>query len=313
MKKIIKYLLNNIIIKYSLCYLLSAVLIFSLNCISNSSHWYSIVCSIIATLISLPLIFIIYDLYNELLSLKTRRQIDNWINKDLCNIFISFIYFTKGFYTEISKDTIIDPNEIDTTLKLSQEEIFDKVSSAHIPGFFLFAEFEAFDKQIIDILDSPLISKYISKTKLATLLDFCNKYSEFKEKFSFVSKENIIVFEKYENLVLEKSAIFDANRSDTYDIKYKIDEQSFIPFYVAKYNSFDENAFLQSYKLSGNFAKEISKLIYSLYKLVNEWLDISNITTLEAENAIVVQGRLFLDSNFSVNEHMDSSMNLVLK
>ena len=313
MKKVIKYILNNIIIKYSLCYLLSMILIFSLNYIETTSHWYSIICSIIATLISLPLIFIIYDLYNELLSLKTRQQIDNWINKDLCNIFILFIFFTKGFYTEISKDTIIDPNEIETTLKLSQEEIFDKISSAHIPGFFLFAEFEAFDKQIINILDSPLISKYISKTKLATLLDFCNKYNEFKEKFTFVSKEHIIVFEKYENLVFEKSAMFDTNRNDTYDTKYKIDEQTFIPFYVAKYSSINENAFLQSYKFSGNFAKEISTLIHSLYKLVNEWLDISNISTLEAENAFVVQGRLFLESNFSTNEHMDSGMNLVLK
>ena len=313
MKKVTKYILNNIIIKYSLCYLLSAILIFFLNYMDNNSHWYSIICSIIATLISLPLIFIIYDLYNEVLSLKTRQQIDNWINKDLCKIFISFIYFTKGFYTEISKDTIIDPNEIDTTLNLSQDEIFDKVSSVHIPGFFLFAEFESFDQEIIDILDSPLISKFIGKTKLATLLDFCNKYKEFKEKFSFVSKENIIVFGKYENYVLEKSALFDTNRSDTYDVKYKIDDQSFIPFYVARYNCFDENAFLHSYKLSGNFAKEISTSIYSLYKLINEWLDISNITTLEAENAIVVQGRLFLESNFAVNEHMTSGMNLVLK
>lgn len=313
MKKLLKYLFYNIIVKYGLCYLISITLTIILKHLNSASISYSIICNIIAALISLPLIFVIYDIYNELLSSKTRHQIDNWINRDLCNIFISFIFFTEGFYSEISKDTSIDINEFDRIRKLSQDEIFEKVSSTHIPGFFLFADFDSFDKQIIQILDSPLVCKYISKTKLAILLDFCNAYKDFNGKFSYISKDDIIAFEKYDNLVLEQSAIFDTNRTDTYDVKYKISDNSFVPFYVAKYSSIDDNALLQSYKLSGNFAKEISIAIYNLYRLINKWLEYSNIITLEAENAMIVQGRLFLESDLSLNEHMNSGMNIVLK
>ena len=97
MKKRIKHTLNfilkEVILKYLFCYILSVIALAVPLFLNIDEPWNSWLISFSASIFSLPVIFIIYNLYVSALEKHTQDKISQKINNNVINVFAQFIYF----------------------------------------------------------------------------------------------------------------------------------------------------------------------------------------------------------------------------
>lgn len=303
----LKYLLYEIVIKYLLCYVLSGLtLVFSLNLTSNILQ--TVMLNIASSLMSLPVVFIAYDLYKKVLTHKTTKIINKNVEKEIKNIFLRFLYFVELFYYDMDM-TIINPYDIDKGSKRSKNEIFKRLSEHEHPGFFIFSNFDEYDKYIDELIDSNKISKYVSIKELSILQEFISEYRNLKEIFSWITSDDFIRFQKINNLEILISEYTKSIKSNNtfYDIIECIDGVNKI-VYTTSYMLFDEEVLSHNYKLSGNKAEEIAETIYKLYICINKWKKARNIDKLTFENGLTSFGRLYLNNSITFNSHMKKNV-----
>ncbi len=307
LSKIIIYFFQEIIIKYLICYII-AVLGYIIAVKSSSTHFQVIILNISSSLISLPIVFIVYDLYSLLLMHKSTKLIYEEVDKEISNIFLKFIYFSTHFYNEFNPKSDKPYADLNEVLNYNKDQIFGYISENKHHGYFIFSSFDNFDENIEEVLSSNRISKYLKTKEISKLQEFSNDYRKFKQSFSFISDNDFIQCNKIENTAIDKSKFIVSLDTDDvfYDIKYM--GEVINPYYSAKYAIFDQNTLLYKYKLSGNKAKELAHLIYKLYEDINKWKKLRFISKLNFDNALVSLGRLYLDDNLVINAHMDNAV-----
>lgn len=306
--KVAKYIFKEVLIKYLTCYMISGVAFFIAGKVVNNVTQ-SFIINISATLASLPIVFIVYDLYKKLLLFKSTQLINQNVDKKIINIFLKFIYFTEYFYNEIDSKEQLGIDNLNDILKLDKDTIFSNISKNNHHGYFIFSIFDKFDKDIDQVLNSHKILKFISSEEISILQEFINDFNELKEAFTWVADDNFILQHKLVNVHMEESNI--TKSSDGDDIFYDVflnNKGSRITYYCARYLLYDEETLTHIYKLSGNKAKELSTLIHKLYKDINKWMNIRGIKGLECDHEMASCGRLYLGDNISFNSYMKNSV-----
>jgi hypothetical protein len=271
----------------------------------------SVIINIASTLISIPLVFIVYDLYKNLLVSKSAKLINKSVDKKISDIFLRFIFFSQYFYQEFNANKSLDLNDLSEHLKKDKDTIFNDVSSNRHHGYFIFSIFDNFDIDIDNILASNKIISFISLKEIAVLQKFINDFNDLTSIFSFISDEDFIKHQKLLNTHLEQSKC--TNSSDEmifYDINHINSDNSKTTYYSAKYYIFEEEPLTYTYKLSGNLAKQLSNQLYVLYDDIKRWMKLRGINELEYTNAMVSIGRLHLDDNITFNEHMTNNISI---
>lgn len=100
---LICFILKEILLKYLFCYILSAITLAVPFCTKMNAMWSSWFISFSASIFSLPVIFVIYNLYVSGLEKHTQEKISQKINHSVINVFARFIYFTEHFYYKLGK------------------------------------------------------------------------------------------------------------------------------------------------------------------------------------------------------------------
>ena len=189
-KFIVNFLLKEVILKYLFCYILSVItlsvpLIFKIN-----DPWNSWLISFSASIFSLPVIFVIYNLYVSALEKHTQEKISQKINNNVIKVFAQFTYFTEYFYYKLENEKNGDEESLNNILKYSEKELFKLISDNTHSGIILFSEFDSFDTYIDDIINEPVVCKYANQEDLSILIDFINSYNNFKDIFSFIVSDD---------------------------------------------------------------------------------------------------------------------------
>lgn len=305
------YIIREVVVKYFLCYLISGLVFFYTLSLDDGILIKSYLINISSSLISLPLVFVFYDLYKSALSYKSTKLVNQVVEKDINNIFLKFIYFTTHFYNELSHDSSYNMYEIDGELTKKEEEIFNKVSSNIHHGYFIFSIFDDFNRDITQVINSNTVQSYISIKEKSILQQFMNDYTEFQSRFSWVTKDDFIKFKKLPDIIISESEFVKSSDSNEfYDIKKKLGEENIATYFSAMFRLHETDVLASGYKLSGNKAKEISKCLFNLYSSINKWKKFKNIDHLSFENGIISANRLQLDDNITFNEHMKNNISI---
>lgn len=272
----------------------------------------SLMINISSSLVSLPIVFIVYDLYKKALLYKSSKLISQVVDKEINNIFLKFIYFTTHFFTEFHPQNDYDAYNLDNELKKSRKEIFKDVSSNSHHGYFIFSIFDDFHRDIDSVINRQRIGRSIDIKELSILQEFINNYVELKSCFNWITSNDFIKYSKLSNVQLVESKFTKSTDSDEifYDVIYKGKDGKNITYYAAKYWLFDQDALTYCYKFSGNKAMEISHLLFKLYSSINKWKKIKNIDELTFDHAIISAHRLSLDDNITYNEHMEKNISI---
>lgn len=156
-KFIVNFLLKEVILKYLFCYILSVItlsvpLIFKIN-----DPWNSWLISFSASIFSLPVIFVIYNLYVSALEKHTQEKISQKINNNVIKVFAQFTYFTEYFYYKLENEKNGDEESLNNILKYSEKELFKLISDNTHSGIILFSEFDS-----CIYIFSLLYHKYVS-------------------------------------------------------------------------------------------------------------------------------------------------------
>ena len=285
-KFIVNFLLKEVILKYLFCYILSVItlsvpLIFKIN-----DPWNSWLISFSASIFSLPVIFVIYNLYVSALEKHTQEKISQKINNNVIKVFAQFTYFTK----------------------YSEKELFKLISDNTHSGIILFSEFDSFDTYIDDIINEPVVCKYANQEDLSILIDFINSYNNFKDIFSFIVSDDYIVCGKYENIDIRESTYAKNSQGRLfYDAMWLLEDKKVQSFYTAMYPIYEKESLLLKFKLSGTKSQEIAESIKNVYDCINKWLSIHSDSKISISNSIVTQGRLYLDYDITYNQYMKNN------
>lgn len=304
-----KYIFKEVIIKFLLCYLISVLLLVIASKI-NDGLVKTIIINIASSLISIPIVFIVYDLYKKLLIIKSTKLINETVDEDISHIFLRFLYFTTLFYNEIDSNQQ-DLSELNDILRKDKERIFSDLSSNKHHGYFIFSIFDDFAIDIDNVLESNKIIKFIGSQEISALQEFINDFNKLKMCFSVISDNDFIKYQKLPNTHMRISNY--TNSSDKsitfYDI-FKRNEDSKTTYYCAKYRIYEEEPLMNTYKLSGNKAKELSIVLHDLYKDIQKWMRIRGMKELAYDHGIVSCGRLYLDNNITMNSHMSQNVSI---
>lgn len=300
----VKYIVKEVIIKFLFCYTLSIILMLGANKLEQGLIQ-SVLINVGSTLLAVPVVFIVYDLYKAALISKSTKLIALNVDKAVSRIFLRFIYFTTYFIEESYSQENMQPEKLDKLLKRNKDYIFNQVSSHCHRGYFIFSVFDRFNLEIDDIISSSKILKYIDPEEFAVLQKFSNDYNTLMNSFAFVTKKDFVQYEKLNSVAIKESKIMiSEDELKFYDIN---DDQL---SYVAKYELFDEAVLSKTYKLSGNKSKEVADNISTLYQDILKWMSLRNIDVLDFNQAYVIGGRLCLDDGIRVNEHMGNGIRI---
>lgn len=304
-RKAMVFIYTKILKPYIFCYILFfATFTPTLYC-SINEPWKGWLVSFSTSMLSLPVIFIIYTLYNDKLHSKTRETISQKVSLQINDVFAKYIYFTHYFYNKIEDEIELSEDILNNQIKSDEQLLFSKVSSNIFSGIFAFSDFDPYDEYIFDIINEPIIAKYLESDEIALLFNFINAFISLKDNFRIISKDNFIYFDRYENIHIEESNYFKNSRGKIfYDSMWLHEDNTTETFYSATYPLFEKDVLIQNYKLSGNTAKSISEDIYKTYSCINNWLKYKNIEAITCPNASVFCGRLSLENNMTINFHM---------
>ena len=81
-----------------------------------------------ASIFSLPVIFVIYNLYVSALEKHTQEKISQKINNNVIKVFAQFIYFTEYFYYKLENEKNGDEESLNNILKYSEKGVCESFS-----------------------------------------------------------------------------------------------------------------------------------------------------------------------------------------
>lgn len=315
MKKRIKHTLNfilkEVILKYLFCYILSVIALAIPLFFSIDEPWNSWLISFSASIFSLPVIFVIFNLYVSALEKRTQEKISQKINSNVINVFARFIYFTEYFYYKLEDEKTMDEDSLNKFLKYSKDEIFKLISDNVLSGIILFSEFDPFDTYIDDIINEPVVSKYANQEDISILIDFINSYNAFKDIFSFIGLEHYIACGKYDNIDTQESNYAKNNQGKLfYDAMWILDDKNVQSFYTAMYPIYEKEPLLLKFKISGTKTQEIADAIKKTYDCINKWLSIHSNSEISISHSIVMNGRLYSDYDITYNQYMKNNISI---
>lgn len=313
-KKWAKFIWKEIFLRYLFCYMVSFLTMGIVIFFKIREPWGSWLVSLSAAMFSFPVVFVVFNLYSEALDKKTKNAISQKLNMEVRNIFTRYLYFLKYFYYTIEEVIPSGEDILNESLSYSEEKIFSLVSDNVYSGVFLFSEFDAFDEYTYELFNDPIVAKYISRDEIVTLFEFIGLFKELRKLFKMIAQDDFIMCGKYTNIDIQKSEFVTNSEGKTfYDCKWIMGNNKYSVFYSATYPIFEEDRLLLKIKLSGNKAKEVSKVIYKSYQCINKWLNMHGEKSIMPDNSIVVNGRLYADYDLTINQFMKNNFSIANK
>ncbi len=306
--KFLGYILKEILVKYIFCYVLAIITFLIPYLFTVPTMWENWLISLSVSLISVPIVFIIYTLYNNALNKKSQIRVSYNLEKEINDIFSRYVYFTQYFYHKLEDNITCDEDEINKCLKYEKDEIFRLISDNTLSGVFLFSEFDRYDEYVFELINRPLIIKYADTKEVALLFDFINAYKDLKRTFNVISESELTPCGKYTNIDIQESQFTSNSQGEQfYDALWILDDSKCSSFYSAMYPLFEKDKLVLKFKVTGNKAKEITELIFITYGCIRKWLKYRNKSDLNYENAMSIHGRMYLDCNLRLNNFMDNN------
>lgn len=309
--RLIYFIWKEILLRYLFCYFVAVVSFVVVLLYEIKGPWDSWLVSLSASMFSIPVVFVVYNLYSDALDRKTQKKISDKLRMGISNLFVRYLYFTEYFYYAIEDDFPGDGESLNQCMNYSEDKIFNLVSANVFSGVFLFSEFDSFDENIYEMINDAIVAKYIKREEIAILFEFMESYRDLKKIFKMITKDDYICCGYYDDLdIIESEHVKNANGRTFYDVRWKKEDNRYVSFFSAMYPIFEEDKLCLKIKLSGNKAKEVSRAILKTYQCIKKWLSTHGETEILYDNSVAVNGRLYVDYDLILNQFMTNNISI---
>ena len=287
--------------KYIWCFIISIILF--ILCIFfdfNDAIWNWIL-GFSSGIFSVPIIFLITDLFSEKRNERNQNEILSVLEDEVNRVLSKFLYFSQYFMEVYDEDVEIagDLDTLNSLLKMSKGEIKDKVLKCEIPGFILFSFFNPFDKDIMNLLNTPLMSKYMSDDLNAILCNFSTKYNNFTSSFTnFGTTKDYPDIARFDNLEVR------AISENYYKFFWIKEDNSLEQCYDTWVTVLNKEKHMWTYSFTEEQAERIANGLFDIYSSINLWIKYRNQNELKVnyKNICVIHGKLVFDIAMYIDE-----------
>lgn len=245
--------------------------IFVLSEFIPNSQIENILLNVFSNAIFFFIVYLFYDIIKEVILVKERKSLDDYIKNKVSNDIFVALYYLKKIIHGYNLDTNTLKN-IFAIVNYSKIEINNSVKNQSFIGFQIFKNTDEVRSLFADALNDNLILKYSSHVESINILRIVN---------NLVKLESILKNELNYNKSAEKGIEFEVVNGKILnpinDDKYLLMKKTSYDNRFVVYDSgfFEEekvNFLLSRYILKEKFSEEVSNILFETFSLMKRWI-----------------------------------------
>lgn len=259
------------ILPYIISTIVGILIFIGINYIENPD-WKDLTLNISAGLISIPLIFIFYELIKELSEKKIKNKIRNYINFHTEKSLFALLKYLYNWFFPLQKTPIImDDNKIQRLIDLSSQDIELILTEKTLLGFFIYKDISDTITTISTIIKNNNLNEYITNNEMIHFMDILRNITLIKKEtleFIPIGKNKLLKIKNDNNPHNQELELF-----------YKtIKLDSYI------FKEIDKTKLLEYFKVPTETIELISHQIYDLINDINDLIKIMEIDFWKEKN-----------------------------
>lgn len=244
-----------------------SLVIFIVSKFISDSQIENILVNVFSNAIFFFIVYLFYDIIKELLLVKERKYLDDYIKNKLSNDIFVALYYLKKIIHGYNLETNTLKN-IFSIVNYSKTEINNSVKNQSFIGFQIFKNTDEVRSLFADALNDNLILKYSSHVESINLLRIVNNLvkleSILKNELNYdKSAEKGIEFE-----VVNGKVINPLNDDKYLLMKKTLYNNRFVVYDSGFFGKEKVDFLLNRYILKENFSEEVSNILFEIFSLM---------------------------------------------
>ena len=183
--------------------LLTGILIFAIVDYITNPNWQNLILNISAGLISVPFIFICYELIKNISEQKIKNKIRIYITYHSKKVFFAFIkYFFTWFFPTKNKSITLTEEDTEQILSLPLASIEKMLSDKVFLGFFIYKDISEDIRSLSAIVKNNNLTEYITDTEMIHIINILRNITLIRREildFMVVGKDKSLKIKKDDN------------------------------------------------------------------------------------------------------------------
>ncbi len=190
------------VLPYVISLFVGALIFGVVDYISNPD-WQNLILNISAGLISVPFIFICYELVKNISERKIKTKVRTYVTYHSQKVFLSFIKYFYTWFFPTKKETIsLDEDDVERILTLSLVDIEKMLSEKMLLGFFIYKDINEDIRSLSAIVKNNNLTEYVTDTEMIHIINILRNITLIRREildFIVVGKDRSLKLKKDSN------------------------------------------------------------------------------------------------------------------
>lgn len=246
------------------------------------------------------IVYLFYDIIKELLLVKERKYLDDYIKNKISNDIFVALYYLKKIIHGYNLETNTLKN-IFSIVDYSKTEINNSVKNQSFIGFQIFKNTDEVRSLFADALNDNLILKYSSHVESINILRIVNNLAKLEsilknESNYDKSAEKGIEFEVVNGKVLNpiNDDKYLLMKKTSYDNRFVVYDSGF-------FEKEKIDFLLNRYILKEKFSEEVSNILFETFSLMKRWIPKSIYLAKNESRFRIIKDFFSVNTNSTTN------------
>lgn len=241
-------------------------------------NWQNLILNIAAGLISVPFIFICYELVREVSEKKIKTKIRNYINFHTEKILFSFLkYIYCWFFPTQKTPILLDENKIQKLYDVSAYDFEKMLTEKTLLGFFIYKNIDDKILGLGSVIKNANLNQYITDDEMIRFMDILRNITLIKKSvlsFLLLGKNKVLRVRADDNPHSSELELFYRN--------VKVD--------FGNFDNVDKSKLLEYFKVPTESVELLSHQLYDLISDIKELVKIMEIDFWREEYPYGIKG-----------------------
>ena len=252
------------LLPYVIC-VLTGIVIFFVERFTLNPDVQNLVLNISSGLISVPFVFISYELVKNFTERKLRARINTYIKYHIEKSFFGILkYFYAWFYPTEKNTIIITDAKLDTLFDLDIGRLERFFMERKMLGFFIYKNISSLIDEFRSVIENPNLNTYISSEEMVHFMDILRNINLVKKAtLEFIAEDSDTRF------VVKNDPNPHNTELELFNKDVKID--------VGEFGDIEREKLLEYFRVPTENIEVISKQILALLNDIEKILELMNI------------------------------------
>ena len=252
------------LLPYVIC-VLTGIVIFFVERFTLNPDVQNLVLNISSGLISVPFVFISYELVKNFTERKLRARINTYIKYHIEKSFFGILkYFYTWFYPTEKNTIIITDAKLDTLFDLDIGRLERFFMERKMLGFFIYKNISSLIDEFRSVIENPNLNTYISSEEMVHFMDILRNINLVKKAtLEFIAEDSDTRF------VVKNDPNPHNTELELFNKDVKID--------VGEFGDIEREKLLEYFRVPTENIEVISKQILALLNDIEKILELMNI------------------------------------